>query len=242
MTPAGHEEALGPWLLYACRSTYAPEAAEIVWRRGDAIHALIDNLPDGPLPSQLGRVIAPAALMDAERSLPVSIPLITPGHRAAVVAEARANGLTRFPPLIDPSAVVARSAALSEGVSINGLVMVAAGARLGRFVLVNRSASIGHDAELHDFVTLGPGCVLAGEITIESGAFVGAGAVLAPRVRVGLNAVIGAGAVVVRDVPPLSVVVGNPARVLRESSTGHNGVSVDADTFAFTAGQDPGAR
>src|SRR3954464_13312341 len=52
--------------------------------------------------------------------------------------------------------------------------------------------------------------------TIRRGARVGGGAVLCPGVEVGEEAFVGAGAVVVRDVPPRMVVVGNPARVLRD--------------------------
>jgi UDP-2-acetamido-3-amino-2,3-dideoxy-glucuronate N-acetyltransferase len=52
--------------------------------------------------------------------------------------------------------------------------------------------------------------------TIRRGARVGVGAVLCPAVEIGAEAFVGAGAVVVKDVPPRAVVVGNPARVLRD--------------------------
>jgi len=52
--------------------------------------------------------------------------------------------------------------------------------------------------------------------TIRRGARIGAGAVLCPAVEIGEEAFVGAGAVVVKDVPPRKVVVGNPARVLRD--------------------------
>ena len=52
--------------------------------------------------------------------------------------------------------------------------------------------------------------------TIRRGARVGGGAVLLPGVEVGAEAFVGAGAVVTKDVPPRTLVVGNPARVLRE--------------------------
>jgi acetyltransferase-like isoleucine patch superfamily enzyme len=52
--------------------------------------------------------------------------------------------------------------------------------------------------------------------TIRRGARVGGGAVLCPGVEVGEEAFVGAGAVVTKDVPPRTVVVGNPARVLRD--------------------------
>lgn len=52
--------------------------------------------------------------------------------------------------------------------------------------------------------------------TIRRGARVGGGAVLLPGIEIGEEAFIGAGAVVTRDVRPRAVVVGNPARELRE--------------------------
>jgi acetyltransferase-like isoleucine patch superfamily enzyme len=52
--------------------------------------------------------------------------------------------------------------------------------------------------------------------TIRRGARVGGGAVLCPGIEVGEEAFVGAGAVVTKDVPARVVVVGNPARVLRD--------------------------
>jgi acetyltransferase-like isoleucine patch superfamily enzyme len=52
--------------------------------------------------------------------------------------------------------------------------------------------------------------------TIRRGARIGGGAVLLPGIDVGEEAFVGAGAVVTRDVPPRALVVGNPARQLRD--------------------------
>jgi len=52
--------------------------------------------------------------------------------------------------------------------------------------------------------------------TIRRGARIGGGAVLCPGIEIGEEAFVGAGAVVTRDVPSRVIVVGNPARVLRE--------------------------
>jgi len=52
--------------------------------------------------------------------------------------------------------------------------------------------------------------------TIRRGARIGGGAVLLPGVEIGEEAFVGAGAVVTKDVPPRKLVVGNPARVLRD--------------------------
>jgi acetyltransferase-like isoleucine patch superfamily enzyme len=52
--------------------------------------------------------------------------------------------------------------------------------------------------------------------TIRRGARVGGGAVLLPAIEIGEEAFVGAGAVVTKDVPARAVVVGNPARQIRD--------------------------
>jgi acetyltransferase-like isoleucine patch superfamily enzyme len=52
--------------------------------------------------------------------------------------------------------------------------------------------------------------------TIRRGARVGGGVILLPGIEIGEEAFIGAGAVVTKDVPPRKLVVGSPARVLRD--------------------------
>lgn len=235
------------WIVFACRTPYALEVAETIWRRGDEVAALVDNLPADEFRGSFvlhnrtkeprngwvedeeaigAPVLAPAELSADHLGLPVAIPLITPGHRFAVEAEARSLGFDSFPALIDPTAVIARTAQIGEGSILNAAAVVAGGTALGRSVHVNRSASIGHHNLVEDYATLGPGCVLAGHVRIGRGAFVGAGAVCAPRVTVGANAVVGAGAVVVRDVPAGKVVVGNPAREVAGKEGGYGGATV----------------
>ncbi len=51
---------------------------------------------------------------------------------------------------------------------------------------------------------------------IRDGASIGSGATILCGITVGENAIVGAGSVVTKDVPPNTVVAGNPARVLRE--------------------------
>jgi acetyltransferase-like isoleucine patch superfamily enzyme len=52
--------------------------------------------------------------------------------------------------------------------------------------------------------------------TIRRGARIGGGAILCPGVEIGEEAFVGAGAVVTEDVAPRAVVVGNPARKIRD--------------------------
>jgi acetyltransferase-like isoleucine patch superfamily enzyme len=50
---------------------------------------------------------------------------------------------------------------------------------------------------------------------VEQGVSIGSSATILCGVRIGVNALVGAGSVVTKDVPPYSVVAGNPARVIR---------------------------
>ncbi len=50
---------------------------------------------------------------------------------------------------------------------------------------------------------------------VKKGASIGSGATILANVTIGENAMVGAGSVVTKDVPPNSIVAGNPARVLR---------------------------
>ena len=60
---------------------------------------------------------------------------------------------------------------------------------------------------------------------VKSGASIGSGATILPNVTIGENAIVGAGSVVTRDVPPNSIVAGNPARFFR---------SIDKERMSLT--------
>ncbi|MFN0171061.1 MAG: acyltransferase [Bryobacteraceae bacterium] len=53
---------------------------------------------------------------------------------------------------------------------------------------------------------------------VKKGASIGSGATILANVTIGENAIVGAGSVVTRDVPPHTIVAGNPARVVRSIS------------------------
>jgi len=50
---------------------------------------------------------------------------------------------------------------------------------------------------------------------VKRGASIGSGSTIPSNVVIGENAIVGAGSVVTRDVPPNTVVAGNPAKFLR---------------------------
>jgi acetyltransferase-like isoleucine patch superfamily enzyme len=59
-------------------------------------------------------------------------------------------------------------------------------------------------------------------VTLADGCDIGVGANILPGVTVGRLAQVGAGAVVTQDVPPRTIVAGNPARVLRRGGVGRD--------------------
>ena len=52
------------------------------------------------------------------------------------------------------------------------------------------------------------------EVTIGNHVFLGVGTIVLPNVTIGEHSVIGAGSVVIRDIPPYSVAVGNPCKIV----------------------------
>ncbi len=195
-----------PLVVYAVASRYAWDVVESCWR-AERDPICIDNLggADPELPS-LGREGPGGEFV---------LGLSSAEGRLAAARAAAAAGFDEPAVLVDPSATVARTAALSHGVYVNAGAVVAAKAVIGCHSNVNRSASIGHDNRLGTAVSIGPGAVLAGSVTVGDVAFIGAGATVLPGITIGRHALVGAGAVVTSDVEAGDVVVGNPARVVR---------------------------
>lgn len=70
---------------------------------------------------------------------------------------------------------------------------------------------------LEDYVTVGHRAVIHSAY-IETGCLIGIGAVILDGVRVGAGSIVGAGSVVTKDVPERSLVVGVPAKKIKDIS------------------------
>lgn len=113
------------------------------------------------------------------------------------------------------------SLAIGDGCSFgDGLFVSAAGhIEIGRHVQGSRNVFIGDT--YHEYADPSTPVVeqpLAAPrpVVIGDGSFLGVGCCILPGVTLGENAYVAAGAVVTKDVPPRTVVAGNPARIIRQ--------------------------
>jgi acetyltransferase-like isoleucine patch superfamily enzyme len=115
--------------------------------------------------------------------------------------------------------VVGRGTLVENDTTVGALTRIQAGAYITAYstleenvfvapcVITTNDNFMGRTERRHDLIK-GP--------TIRRGARIGGGATLCPGIEIGEEAFVGAGAVVLADVPPRAVVVGNPARQIRE--------------------------
>ncbi|HQU38047.1 MAG TPA: WxcM-like domain-containing protein [Anaerolineales bacterium] len=121
-----------------------------------------------------------------------------------------------------PGAVIGEDCNICDHVFIENDVVV------GDRVTVKCGVQLWDGIRLEDDVFVGPNATFTNDpfprskkypqefsrIVVQKGASIGANATILPGVTIGQNAMVGAGAVVTRDVPPNSIVMGNPARIV----------------------------
>lgn len=120
------------------------------------------------------------------------------------------------PAIAHSSAVISSSAKLMRGTVVMANASINSSALIGEHCIINTGATVEHDCILGNFVHISPGAALAGNVKVGEGAHIGIGAVVIPGVEIGKWVTVGAGAVVINDVPDGVVVVGNPAKVIKD--------------------------
>jgi len=121
----------------------------------------------------------------------------------------------RLANLIHPS-VNLEMVKLRIGNYIQEAVILQAEVYIGNNSSIHMGSLIGHETRIGNSVFIAHGCNLSGKIIVEDGVFIGTGVSIVPRVTIGKWSIIGAGATITEDVPPYSVIVGNPGRVIKE--------------------------
>ncbi len=115
--------------------------------------------------------------------------------------------------------------------SIGQNVNIANNVKIGNSVKIQNNVAVYEGVELEDYVFCGPSMVFTNiklprsefpqrgskyylKTLVKKSASIGANATIVCGVTIGEYAIIGAGAVVTKDVPPYSLVIGNPARIV----------------------------
>jgi chloramphenicol O-acetyltransferase type B len=113
-----------------------------------------------------------------------------------------------------------RIAVIGDHVGIGAYCEFGCDIRIGQHVLIaSHCGFLSRDAHTYDLpgTTMfeGPRSDRQG-IVIEDDVWIGFGVIVLSGVTIGRGSVVAAGAVVIQNVPPYSIVAGNPARVVRE--------------------------
>lgn len=124
-----------------------------------------------------------------------------------------------FVNVVHPTSFVSRSATLGHGIAVLPNVTVASNARIGNHVTILPGTVVNHDATLGPYCCIASGVCVSGAVEVGSSCYLGSNCAIMEGVTIGDGSMIGMGAIVRRDVPPGTVVVGNPARVLRMAGT-----------------------
>jgi sugar O-acyltransferase (sialic acid O-acetyltransferase NeuD family) len=119
---------------------------------------------------------------------------------------------------IHPAAVVAGSASIGVGTVVMANATIAPEARIGKAAVVNSGAVADQNSEVGDYAHLAPNSTLGIGARVGTGVLLGTNASVIPGKQIGDRTIVGAGAAVVRDLPPDTIAVGVPAKVIRTAT------------------------
>ena len=149
----------------------------------------------------------------------INIPLVivpdAPRVRERMYQIYKENGFS-FETVISPKAIISKSAFIDEGCIIQAGCNISSEVKLGKCVRVNTFANIMHETFVEDFSIVAQNAVILGRCRVGKKSYIGANATILPNRLVRENAIVGAAAVVTKDVAVGNVVVGNPARKLKD--------------------------
>ena len=106
---------------------------------------------------------------------------------------------------------------LGIGNYIQESVILQANVGIGNNSSIHIGSLIGHETKIGNSVFIAHGCNLSGSACVEDGVFMGTGVSVVPNIIIGKWSIIGAGAVILSDIPPYSVVVGNPGTIIKNT-------------------------
>lgn len=206
-------------ILYGGGSPLIVEYEEVCQLQEIEVAAIVNNMSEIECHSiSNAPQITPIQIAELESTHLFICPFFTPLNRYKATKEAMSKGLQSRPILTAPMNLLPKSFVHGHGIFLNKGVIIGAVANFGNHVLVNRGATLGHHLTTEDYVSIGPGVVTGGNVTLGRGTMIGLGATILPSIKIGKHTIIGAGAVVTKDVPDNAIMVGNPARKIKDSS------------------------
>jgi sugar O-acyltransferase (sialic acid O-acetyltransferase NeuD family) len=122
----------------------------------------------------------------------------------------------RFQTLVHPTSYVSRRATVGRGALIFQNCTVSNSATVGDHVVMLPHTIVSHDCRLGEYAVATSAVIVGSEAKVGRNAYLGTGCSMLPAVQIGEGSLVGIATVVLRDVPPRTIVVGNPARILRE--------------------------
>lgn len=137
-----------------------------------------------------------------------------PSARALLRERVKEHGY-RLATLIDPSAVLSKTAIVEPGCIINAHSIISSRAHLKENCYIGFHVVVGHDACIHEDTIVCPMATVGGGSVVGREAFLGLNSSMKERVNVGDKAIVGMGSMLFRNVAPGCTMVGNPARVTR---------------------------
>ena len=125
------------------------------------------------------------------------------------------NVLIRENSEIGDNVLVGTSSVIDGDCKIGNKVSIQTGVYITRYTMIEDSVFLGPFCVTTNDKYMKYGAVLKGP-TIKQGARIGANSTIMPGITIGKGAIVGAGSVVTRDVPPYKVVMGVPAKVVKD--------------------------
>jgi acetyltransferase EpsM len=205
-----------PQLLVLGTTLFATEIADVATDAGFEVTGYVENLDRERCASDLdGRPVHWIDDCGSFAATHVAVCGLGTTKRSVFTDQAAAMGL-RFATIVHPTAHVSQASVVGEGAIVGVNVVVAAHAEIGRHVLLNRGSMVGHHTQIGDYVSVLPGANIAGSCVVGRAAYIGMGSIVIDHLSVGDESVVAAGAVVVEDVPANVLVVGIPAKVVKQ--------------------------